>query len=261
MIEILASIKKFQHEERSVMDENIIVDDIVIIEKEISKVKKKTYWTDVQEDAVKEYLRLPAESPQSEKIFVDHIYGPLKKLIENIMFTYRLSLSDVSIDEQVMDTMSFVTYKMRKYDPEKGCKAFSYYGTIAKNYMLAQRTKKYNNKIKTVDIEDVLGFEFDQGLFEDNEFEKDTNSYQFLFTLVADELEIMIETNLTLDPNVYKVSGIVIYLLRNYQVINVHNKRQFYLLAREYTGLSAKEITKALVKIKESFSKTNKSFI
>jgi hypothetical protein len=58
---------------------------------------------------------------------------------------------------------------------------------------------------------------------------------------------------------VYLLGEAVVYLLRNYQYINVFNKRQFYFVAKEFTGLSAKEITKAMVKIKEVFRENYKT--
>ena len=175
------------------------------------------------------------------------------------MFTYKLNIPEMDVEEQIYDTISFVVSKFDKFDPNKGHKSFSYYGTVAKNYMIAQRNKNYNTKIKRVDIENIVGFEFEQGLFEEHAHDQEFKSHTFLFKVVSDEIEQMITSDLTLDNNVYKLAEAIIYLLRNYQYINVHNKRQFYFLAREFTGLSAKEITKALVKIKDVFSKTHKS--
>ena len=229
------------------------------MENNTKKRKKKEYWSKEQEEAVALYLSLRPDSHEADKLFSDKIYGPLKKLVENIMFTYKLNIPEMDVEEQVYDTISFVVSKFSKFDPEKGHKSFSYYGTVAKNYMIAQRNKSYNTKIKRVDIENIVGFEFDQGLFEEHSIEQEFKSHTFLFKLVADDIETMIQTDMTLDNNVYKLAEAIIYLLRNYQYINVHNKRQFYFLAREFTGMSAKEITKALVKIKDVFSKTYKS--
>lgn len=226
---------------------------------EEKKRKKKEYWTKEQEDAVAAYLSLSPDSPEANKIFNDHIYEPLKKLVENIMFTYKLNITEMEVEEQVFDTMSFVISKFNKFDPTLGHKSFSYYGTIAKNYMIAQRNKNYTGKVKRVDIDDIIGFEFEQNLFIEPDSETEYNSHTFLFTMVASDLEEMIKTDMTLDNNVYKLAEAIIYLLRNYQSINVHNKRQFYFIAREFTGLSAKEVTKSLVKIKEVFAKTHKS--
>jgi len=229
------------------------------MEPKLKKRKKREYWSKEQEEAVALYLSLRPGSAKADKIFADSIYEPLKKLVENIMFTYKLNIPEMDVQEQVYDTISFVVSKFDKYDPARGHKSFSYYGTVAKNYMIAQRNKSYNTKIKRVDIENIVGFEFDQNLFVEHEYESEFKSHTFLFKVVADELEKMVQEDLTLENNVYKLAEAIIYLLRNYQYINVHNKRQFYFIAREFTGLSAKEITKSLVKIKDVFSKTHKA--
>jgi len=223
------------------------------------KRKKREYWSKEQEEAVALYLSLRPDSAEADKLFNDKIYEPLKMLVENIMFTYKLNIPEMDVEEQVYDTISFVVSKFTKFDPSLGHKSFSYYGTVAKNYMIAQGTKSYKMKIKRVDIENVIGFEFEQGLFEEHAHDIEYKSHTFLFAVVATELEEMVKSDLTLENNVYKLAEVIIYLLKNYQFINVHNKRQFYFLAREFTGLSAKEITKSLAKIKDVFSKTYKS--
>lgn len=225
---------------------------------EPKKLKKKEYWGPEQEAFVKEYLLLPIDDPKAEALFEAEIYAPLKKLVENIMFTYRLNISELPIHEQIYDTMGFVVSKFRKFDPERGHKSFSYFGTIAKNYFIMKKNSHNSKNIKSVDIESVLGFEFANHLYEDHEFETEITSYTYLFNMVADNLEDILSTDLTLDRNVYLLGEAVVYLLRNYQYINVFNKRQFYFVAKEFTGLSAKEITKAMVKIKEVFKENYK---
>lgn len=222
-----------------------------------NKKKKKDYWTKEQEEAVAKYLSLEPDSPEAEWIFEDKIYHPLKMLVENIMFTYKLTMNDVSVEEQVTDAMSFVVSKMHKFKPELGHKSFSYYGTVAKNYMIAQKNKGYKRSLAHIDIDSLLNFENEERLHESHEYETDHMNNVMFFAVLADRLENMIRSDMNLDNNVYKVSEVIVYLLRNYQFINVLNKRQFYLLAREFTGMNAKEITKALKQVKEIFKETS----
>lgn len=95
------------------------------------KRKKKDYWTKDQELAIEQYLSMDPDSPEAERLFEGVIYDPLKKLVENIMFTYHLSIAEIPVIEQVHDTIGHVVFKMRKFDPSKGHKSFSYYGTVA----------------------------------------------------------------------------------------------------------------------------------
>lgn len=221
--------------------------------------KKREYWTIDQENAVALYLTLDPETKEANDTFDNYIYEPLKKLVENIMFRYRLAIPDEDIEEQVSDTISFVISKFRKFDPSLGHKAFSYYGTISKNYMIAKLNKNHSGKIKKICIDDIIEMDFEALLYKESDGEIDYRANTFLFAIVAEDLENMMRNNMTLDLNVYKLSEVIVYLLRNYQNIHIHNKRQFYFIAREFTGMSAKDITKSLVKIKEVFSKSQKT--
>ena len=203
---------------------------------QLKKKKKKEYWGKDQEDAVEKYLSLEEGSREGDYIFEKYLYDPLKKLIENIMFTYHLSIPEIPVEDQVFDTMSFVVSKMRKFDTKRGPKSFSYYGTITKNYLIMKKNKHYKEKINILDVESIIGFESDHGLSIENLFESDIESHEYMFTIIANELDKILKTNIKLDKNVYKVGEIVVYLLRNYQYINIHNKRQFYFIAREFTG-------------------------
>jgi len=224
----------------------------------LKKRKKKDYWGPIEEAAVVEYLSYPAGHPKAEQVFANSIYEPLKKLVESIMFTYHLAIKELPIDEQVYDCMSFVTQKMPKFDHTKGHKSYSYFGTIAKNDLIVKKNKHYKKKIITVELESTEGFELAQGLHIDHEFENDLNSHEFLFTLVARDIKKVLASDINLHPNIYKVGEAVITLLDNYQYINLQNKRQFYFIVKEFTGLQAKEITAAMVKIKKIFLETYK---
>lgn len=221
--------------------------------------KNKIYWGEVQEKAIKDYFKMDPESIEAERLFEGVIYGPLKKLVENILFTYRLSVNNISIEEQVHDTIGFIIMKLRKFDVNSGHRSFSYYGTIAKNYLIMKKNKEHNSLVQNVDIEDVIGFEFEQNLYEDPKSDKDLKSYEFLFHNIACDINDLMNDDLTLPPNVYKVAEATTFLLQNYQKINIQNKRQFYFIVREFTGLNAKEITKALIVLKDQYQKTKKS--
>ena len=45
--------------------------------------------------------------------------------------------------------------KIHLFDPTRGAKAYSYFGTIVKRWLILYNTKNYNKKLKKVDV-DVL---------------------------------------------------------------------------------------------------------
>lgn len=221
---------------------------------ELTKKKKREYWTIEQEEAVKQYLEMADDSEEADKLFSQKIYPSLKTLVENIMFTYHLQLKTGDIKEQVDDVVGFVALKFNKFDPAKGHKSFSYYGTIAKNYMILKKTQEYTKAINAIEIDALEGFEFENDLFELPSQDSEYSSKEYIMTYIASELEQKLQRDLTLDPSVYKVGEVVVYLLRNYSGINVYSKNQFYFIAKEFTGLKTKDITRSLFKIKELFA-------
>lgn len=223
--------------------------------------KGKMYWGAEEEKAVVNYLMMrQSGSSEVDTYFQKTLYKPIKKLVENIMFTYRLSIPGENITEQIHDCIGFVVYKMDRFTLGRPTKAFSYYGTVAKNYLIAKKNK-YNKKVKEyVDIDDIIGFESENNICVDNEFEKNMKSFSFLVSATASDIEHILENDLTIDKNTYKLGEAIVTLLKNYQDVKIQHKRQFYFIAREFTGLTAKEITRSLQRFKEIFRELNKDF-
>ena len=46
---------------------------------------------------------------------------------------------------------------MHLFDPSRGAKAYSYFGTIVKRWLILYNTKNYNKKIKTVPVDALMG--------------------------------------------------------------------------------------------------------
>lgn len=222
----------------------------------MAKKKKKEYWTTEQEEAVREYLILDRDDPKSDILFARKIYPSLRTLVENIMFTYHLATNTAAVEDQIDDAVGFVALKMSKFDPEKGHKAFSYFGTIAKNYLILKKNKAHNKKITTLPLENIDGFELDNDVYEDHESDSILSSNEFLVHFVADDIEDRLQNDFSLDLDVVKLGETIIYLLRNYTTINVTSKNQFYFIVKERTGMRTKDITKALKVLKEIFAES-----
>jgi hypothetical protein len=224
--------------------------------------KGKMYWGVEEEKAVVNYLMMrQSGSSEIDLYFQKNLYKPIKKLVENIMFTYRLGIPGENITEQIHDCIGFVVYKMDRFTLGRTTKAFSYYGTVAKNYLIAKKNKN-NKKIKEyVDIDEIIGFEHENNICVENGFESDMKSLSFLVSTTANDIEYILENDLTIDKNTYRLGEAIVTLLKNYQDINIQHKRQFYFIAREITGLSAKEITRSLQRFKEIFKDLNRDFL
>ena len=108
--------------------------------------KSNIYFTQETEDAIISYL---ASNDQifRNRIFDERIDYAFHKLAENIIHTFKFYYTDVdTINELKHEVVSFLLEKLHLYNPTKG-KAFSYFGTIAKRYLIIYNEKNYK-KVK-----------------------------------------------------------------------------------------------------------------
>ena len=50
-----------------------------------------------------------------------------------------------------------------------------------------------------------------------------------------------------------KIADAIIFFIKNIDSINIFNKKHFYLLLREYTGINSKKITYFLNELKDEY--------
>jgi len=222
---------------------------------ELKKRYEKTsiYWSDKQEKAIVEYLK-ETDDFKRNRIFNSEIYGPLKKLVENIIFTYKLFRADVDVRELQVDCMSFLSTKIEKYDPRTGAKAFAYLGTIAKHYLMGEKRSAYKMTKANLDIDENVeeasshpgnNYEIKEG-----EEQKDTNSLVFE-AIVAKLKQEMGKPKIL--PNDKKVAEAIVYIFENHDMLKIYNKNLVYHLLKERTGLQTKEITYSLSRFKSTY--------
>ena len=117
--------------------------------------KSRNYFTQETEDAIVLYNNT-ADPEVRSKIYDRDIHYAFFKLTENIIHTFKFYHTEVSNLEHLQhEIITFLLSKMHLFDPTKGAKAYSYFGTIVKRWLILYNTKNYNKKIKKVDV-DVL---------------------------------------------------------------------------------------------------------
>jgi len=115
---------------------------------------QKIYFGEDQEKAVVNYLESTDENERN-KIFNEFLREPLVIMVESIIRRYKLYRKDMEFEEIHTDTMSFLITKINKFDHTKNTKAYSYFGTICKNYLMGaiqKDTKEQNRQVSYDDI-------------------------------------------------------------------------------------------------------------
>jgi hypothetical protein len=150
--------------------------------------------------------------------------------------------------------------KVDKFKPAKNKKAYSYFGTICKNYLMGQilkDQKETNRKISYEDISSTLENRPDMVYY--IEFEK-VDAEKIINVFLTD-LKVYVTNNVD-NENELKLGHALIELFDNYGNIfigndnNKFNKNIVLLSLREMTNLNTKEIRIYLKKFKVLYLET-----
>lgn len=261
--------------------------------------KKKTYWTDEVEVAVKEYLGYDSnyyqvkltkylekcekekkqidseyvqglkqaiefsERPEiiakKHKIYRDRIQKPLNKLVENIIFNFKLFKKGEDVKTTHHNCVSFVYCKFANFDADQNTKSFSFFGTIAKHYLMGDIKDQDKHQKTNVDYDDHKEEADSTEVFEPDTEITLESSYK-LFNHITDEIEKELEAT-NLSENDKKVGDAIIQIFKNHEILGAYNKNYVYQLIKEYTGLETKDITYSLQRFRVFYRLRKQDFM
>lgn len=224
------------------------------------------YFGPEEEIAVIKFLECN-DDIERNAIYNEWLRGPLDKMIESIIRRYKLYRKGYSFEDLHSDTLSFLITKADKFDKNSGKKAYSYYGTICKHYILGLLIKDDGNLKQLYSYEDLSQSYFDDR--EDLQYEIDDKDFtldKFIIKLTSG-IKVEIDNNETLpikkrlNENEIKVGYALIDILENWeQTLDVmnggskFNKNSVLETMRNYTNLSTKDIRSSMKRYKDIYS-------
>ena len=203
--------------------------------------QSKNYFTQETEDAIVFY-NTTEDILARNKIYNQKIKYAFFKLTENIIHTYKFyHTEEESIEDLQHEVITFLLTKLHLFNPDKGAKAYSYFGTIAKRYLIMTNTKNYKRKVDKVgvsEVEDSYDFSYDMT----TDVENDPN-----LSLFIDQFVIHASDNLyDLFPKEEdaKIADAVLELFKQRGKLDVLNKKALYIYIREQVEVKTPKITK-----------------
>lgn len=220
------------------------------------KSVKENYFDVREENAVRKFL-VTDDSIERNKIYNEFLRAPLDKMISSIIRRYKLYRKDMDFEEIHCDTHSFLMTKVDKFKPSKNKKAYSYFGTICKNYLMGQIIKDQKETNRKVSYEDISTSiqERPDMIYRIDDDVVDTN---LILIQYVQELKEFIDGE-NLNENEKKLGYALVDLFHNYETIfsgnenNKFNKNIILLSLREMTNLSTKEIRGSIKKFKKLY--------
>lgn len=211
------------------------------------KKSKANYFTSETDEYIKKY-NTSTDPVYRAKIFTDHIYLPFYKLAENIIHTFKFYYTDVEAIEDLKHEIVSVLLeeKIMKFDPDNGAKAFSYFGTIVKRWLINYNNKNYK-RLKQI------------GSFSDIEesFESDNNLDSGIGVTLARFLDTWVSSMYEeLEENFPKesdrtIADAVLTLFKTRNDIDIFKKKALYIYIREMTDCETPHLTKVISVLKE----------
>jgi len=202
--------------------------------------KSKNYFTKDTENAIVRYNNEPDPEVRS-KIYEREIHYPFFKLTENIIHTFKFYYTEVDDIEHLQhEVITFLLSKIHLFNPERGAKAYSYFGTIAKNYLIISNTKNYKKRIDKADVIEAEQNEKFSYQIDDSPVKDELNEFIDLY------VEYCSENLFNLFPKKFdaEVADAILELFRKRSDLDVFNKKALYIYIREMVDVKTPKITK-----------------
>ena len=212
--------------------------------------KANIYFTQETEDAIIAYLA-STDQVFRDRIFYERINYAFHKLAENIIHTFKFYYTDVdTINELKHEVVAFLLEKLHLYQQSKG-KAFSYFGTIAKRYLIIYNEKNYKKIKEKGTLEEA---DEDKIIVEDLVRESNEDHHQL--SDFIDYFVAYVDKNLTkLFPRQHdqRTADVILELFRKRENLEIFNKKAIYIYIREMIDVDTFQITKVIKILKRVY--------
>ena len=226
--------------------------------------ERKGYFYEREEQAVVDYISTEDEREKNQ-IFNTILKPAFTKMIESIIRRYNLYPPDEEFQETFDDTISFLMTKLSCFDPTTNYKAYSYCGTICKNYLIYKINQFTKNQKRNTSYDNP--FDSSQGGFNDdirysyNDYDTGKTFMSELTGSTVDSIKKILDNGekLRLNANEKKVGLALIQLMTNWEELfaqmgsNKFNKSSILLYLKETTMLNTKEIRDAIRVYKKKY--------
>lgn len=213
------------------------------------KRSKANYFTKETEEAIIRFNN--SDDPELRaQIFTDEIYYPFYKLAENIIHTFKFYYTDVDNLEDLKHEIVTVLLeeKIDKFDPTNGAKAFSYFGTIVKRWLINYNNKNYKQlkkrgtfeefddyKVSIPDLEETSAIPLSQFIDE---------YVDYMYDRLDDVFQKQAEQ---------QIADAVLTIFKTRHDLDIFKKKALYIYIREMTDCQTPHLTKVIKTLKSEF--------
>jgi len=215
------------------------------------KKSKANYFTKETEEYIVKYNN-SEDNEYRNRIFTEFIYFPFYKLAENIIHTFKFYYTDVDqIEDLKHEIVSMLLEeKIMKFDPTNGAKAYSYFGTIVKRWLINYNNKNYK-KLKQIgsfsDIEDSYEDDLSRDI--------DSPTSRTLSVFIDGWVDSVYERleDLFIKESDKQVADAVLTIFKTRHDLDIFKKKALYIYIREMTDCDTPQLTRVVTLLKGDY--------
>ena len=234
----------------------------------MKKSKSGIYFTQETEDAIVRYNN-SEDYEYKSKLYNDEIHPAFLKLTENIIHTFKFYYTDVeNLEDLQHEVITFLLSKLYLFDQSKGAKAYSYFGTIAKRYLIVYNNKNYKKLKQNIAVGDVILREeslptFTPELVHEDDQPIDSlyrDNLSYFMDLYVDACTEHIYSIFSTEQDA-KIADAVLELFRKRDNLQLYNKKALYLYIREIVDVKTSQITKVTKVLNDIFQLSYRDYL
>ena len=231
----------------------------------MTEKKNKNYFTHDTELAIIRYVNSDNYAERN-KIYREEIHYALFKLTQNLIHTFKFYYTEeTNLEDLQHEVITFLLTKLDRFNPSNGAKAYSYFGTIAKRYLIASNQKNYKKRMELLSL-DNLNIEQEDGeyvhgdVLDINGVQADSEVYHPIDE-VSQFLDEYIEYctdniyNLFPKEEDAQIADAILELFRKREHITIFNKKALYIYIREIIDVKTPRITKVASELGDLYKK------
>ena len=219
--------------------------------------KSNYYFTQETEDAIVLY-NATSDPVLRSRIFSQHLYYPFYKMAENIIHTFKFYYMDVDdVEDLKLDIVTLIVEeKIQGFRPETGAKAFSYFQTIIKRWLINYNKANYK-KLKQVGSFDEIHDSYDSRVSD-----QDQRSVQ-ISTVVDNFIDqCYCEFDQLFDKEQeQQVAEAILTIFKTRHDIELFGKKALYIYVREMTDCETPTLTRVVNRLRDKFTEVYKTYV
>jgi len=192
----------------------------------------KNYFTQETENAIVAY-NLNTNPEERSRIYSEKIHYAFFKLTQNIIHTFKFYYTEVeNIEDLQHEIITFLLTKIHLFDPSKGTKAYSYFGTIVKRWLILYNENNYKKRVNSSPIETLEEDNSYSYTIEENNSPSDKLSHNDKIAFFTDLFVEYCTNNIyTLFPKEIdaKIADAILELFRKRDSLIIFNKKALYI--------------------------------